>query len=170
MIMQTAQRVSESNAAQQQSDARALERIRRRTEASVAYHTRNPEQIPRRLDELDAEWDLERALAAGTSGLTLASLLFTVLRGGKWLLLGLGVQAFALQHALGRRCAPVDLLRSVGLRTRHEIDEERRELEALLDDAGGPDEQRGGDAEGGASQPSSDHQPAGSSGRSGETT
>jgi hypothetical protein len=151
MIMQTGRRVAEPQDQQQRaSTQRADERIRRRTEASLAYHRDNPEQIPQRLDELDAEWDLERALATGASGLTLASLLFSVLRGGKWLLLGLGVQGFVMQHALGRRSAPIEFLRNLGLRTRHEVEEERRQLESMLEDAGGPDEDSGtGDAEDG---------------------
>lgn len=147
MIM-TANRVSGHQTNEPQANERAEERIRRRTEASLAYHTNNPERIPQRLDELDAEWDIERALATGASGLTLMSLLFTVLRGGKWLLLGVGVQSVVMKHALGRRCATADLLRNLGLRMRREIDDERRQLESMLEDAGGPDESERGEGEG----------------------
>jgi hypothetical protein len=150
MIMQTHRRVAAPQDPSQTraSTQRADERIQRRTEASIAFYTQNPEQIPQRLAELDEEWDLERAMATGASGLTLASLVFSVLRGGKWLLLGLGVQGLVMQHALGRRSAPIELLRNVGLRTRQEIENERLELESLLDDAGGPDEDTGGTEQG----------------------
>jgi hypothetical protein len=145
-MMSTANRLSGSQAPGA-AEQRALERISRRTESSIAYHRENPQRIPQRLDELDAEWDLERTLAAAASGTTLASLLFTVLRGGRWLLLGLGVQGLVMQHALRGRCAPSDLLRNLGVRTRQEIEHERRELQTLLDDAGGPDEGETGDHE-----------------------
>jgi hypothetical protein len=147
MIMQTARPVSDSKAqAQEQATQRVTDRIRRRTEASLAYHRLNPERIPDRLEELEQEWDIERALTTAASGATLASLLFTILRGAKWLFLGLGAQAFVMQHALHGRCGPSDLLRNLGLRTRDEIEQEKFELQRMLDDAGGPDEQTGGEA------------------------
>ena len=46
-----------------------MERIRRDTEESVARMVSHPQAIGHRLKELDAEWDMERAIAANASAL-----------------------------------------------------------------------------------------------------
>jgi hypothetical protein len=49
------------------------ERIRRQTVANlVRYRNAAPEAIARRLDELDHEWDIERAIEANAAGIALA--------------------------------------------------------------------------------------------------
>lgn len=111
----------------------AAERIRRRTELELAWYAQHPEEIPRRLRELDREWDIERALETGSASLTLLGLALGVTVDKRWFLLSLGVQGFFLQHALQGWCPPLPLLRSVGVRTLQEIEAERHALTILYE-------------------------------------
>ena len=101
------------------------DRIRRDTEARIRYYSEHLELIPARLRALDREWDVERCLETGSATLSLFGLLRGFITGKKrWFLLPLGVQSFFLQHAVQGWCPPLPLLRSLGVRTRTEIDEE----------------------------------------------
>lgn len=128
MIASSAQRVSAQTA------PASNDRIRHQTQINLAYFAAHPDQIDRRLKELDQEWDIERVLETGSSTLTLTGLVLSVLRGRKWLLLSLGVQGFFMQHALQGWCPPLPLFRRLGVRTQMEIDEERCALKALRGD------------------------------------
>jgi hypothetical protein len=128
MIAESATRVSTH------TEQPVAEQIRRQTETNVAYFAAHPDQIDRRLRELDAEWDIERALETGSSTLTLTGLALSVLRGRRWLLLSLAVQGFFMQHALQGWCPPLPILRRLGFRTQYEIEQERYALKALRGD------------------------------------
>jgi hypothetical protein len=106
--------------------------IHERIEENVVYYERHRAEIPDRLDELDHEWDVERALATGSSCLSLAGLALGFLGRPRWFLLPLGVQAFYLQHTLQGWCPPLPVLRRLGFRTPAEIDDERSSLEEVL--------------------------------------
>ena len=110
------------------------DRIQQQARVNVAYYAAHPEQIARRLAELDREWDIERSLAMNSSALSLFGLAMTVLRGRRWLLLPLVVQGFFVQHAIEGWCPPLPLLRRLGLRTQFEIEQERYALKALRGD------------------------------------
>jgi len=110
------------------------ERIRLETERRIAYFTDHPDEIGARLRELDAEWDIERTLATGSSTLTLTGLLLGFGVNRKWLLLALGVQAFYMQHAMQGWCPPLPVFRSMGSRTQYEIEQERYALKAIRGD------------------------------------
>jgi hypothetical protein len=122
MIAASSRRVSDHT-----TDA-SNERIRRQIEANVAYYAQHPEQIDRRLAELDHEWDIERTLETGSSTLTLTGLLLGIVGNRKWLLLSLAVQGFFMQHALQGWCPPLPLFRRLGIRTADEINRERYAL------------------------------------------
>jgi hypothetical protein len=121
-----------------------------RAKESIAYYDGHREQIPRRLAELDREWDVERMLATGSSGLSLAGLALARAGLRRWLYLPLVVQGFYLQHTLQGWCPPLPVLRRLGFRTPAEIEFERNRLKALLREnaeekpatAGIPDHQR----------------------------
>ncbi|MGE0854429.1 MAG: hypothetical protein AB7I59_28720 [Geminicoccaceae bacterium] len=109
------------------------ERIRQDTERRLQFYEDHPENIGRRLLELDEEWDIERAIEAnaaviGFMGVALAA------RDRRWLLLPGMVTAFLFQHAVQGWCPPVPVLRRLGFRTSYEIEEERRALQALRGD------------------------------------
>lgn len=93
----------------------------------------DPDGIAARLESLDAEWDIERALELTSSALSLGGIAMAGrTRGMRWLLLPLVVQAFFFQHAIQGWCPPLPLLRRLGFRTQQEIERERYTLRALL--------------------------------------
>lgn len=135
------------------TDPRVNERIRRQTEMSLCYYGVHPEEIRQRLQELDEEWDVERALEAVSSGLSLMGFTWGVFRK-RWWLIGLAAQGFFLQHALQGWAPPVDLIRRLGFRTAPEIEAERYQLLALLGEQSRPETAgRAGEPVGQAFQP-----------------
>lgn len=109
------------------------QRIHACTRKSINYYTNHPGEIDARLEKLDAEWDIERALETGSSILSLTGLLLGITRSRRWLVLPLAVQSFFLQHALQGWCPPLPLLRRLGFRTALEIDDERCALEKIIE-------------------------------------
>ncbi|QDT14965.1 hypothetical protein [Alienimonas californiensis] len=91
----------------------------------------SPAVIDRRLDELDAEWDVERVLEANASTLALAGVVLGATVDKRWLFLPGAVTVFLLQHAVQGWRPPVTVLRRLGVRTVAEIDRERYALKAL---------------------------------------
>jgi DUF2892 family protein len=89
------------------------------------YASRPQDEVERRLDELDREWDIERALQVNAAALSLAGLVLGVTRDRKWLWVPGVVAGFLLQHAVSGWCPPVEVLRRWKLRTRGEIDAEK---------------------------------------------
>lgn len=111
------------------------QQIREQTAANVArYKSASPSEIDRRLQELDAEWDIERTIEANASTLILTGLGLGTFADKRFFLLPAAVAAFLLQHALQGWCPPVSVLRGMGFRTQTEIEEERYALKALRGD------------------------------------
>lgn len=102
--------------------------------ASIAWHEDHPEHIDQRLEELEDEWDVERTLEANAATLALTGTLLGISVDRRWLALPLAVTAFLLQHAVQGWCPPLPVLRSLGVRTREEIDRERYALKVLRGD------------------------------------
>jgi hypothetical protein len=125
MISTTANRVTQHTAPD------VAERIRTESEASIHYYKSHPEEIPRRLWDLEREWDVERTLETGSASLTLLGLVLGATVSRKWLLLSLGVQGFFLQHALQGWCPPLPVVRRLGVRTAQEIEAEKCALLAI---------------------------------------
>jgi hypothetical protein len=109
-------------------------RIQQETESRIAYYADHPDEIARRLGELDREWDIERAIEANASTLALAGVALGVTSGRRWLALPTLVTGFLLQHAIQGWCPPVPVLRRLGFRTAREIEQERYSLMALRGD------------------------------------
>ena len=108
--------------------------IDHRTNDNIRHYANSSEEvIRRRIEELEREWDIERALEVNASTLALTGLLLGVTVNRRWLLLPGFVLAFLLQHGLRGWCPPLPILRKMGVRTRGEIDREKYELKALLD-------------------------------------
>jgi hypothetical protein len=106
-------------------------RIREDLEATVRHHAAQPERIPARLEELAAEWDVERTLITNASTLMLTGLVLGTFVDRRWLALPGVVGTFLLQHGLQGWCPPLPLFRLLGVRTKEEILEERYALRAL---------------------------------------
>lgn len=124
---------SATRAKEQTADA-VNQRIRRQTQANIAYFAAHPEQIEQRLRELDEEWDIERWLELNSAALSLAGLTLALVHSRKWLLLPLVVQGFFLQHGIQGYCPPLPIFRRAGVRTEFEIEAERHALKALRGD------------------------------------
>ena len=108
--------------------------IDRKTERNIAHYSALDEAgIKRRVEELDAEWDIERVLEVNASTLALSGVALGALVNKKWLWLSAGVLGFLLQHGIQGWCPPLPVLRRMGIRTRGEID---REKYALIDQLG----------------------------------
>jgi hypothetical protein len=103
-------------------------------ERNVRYYSVHTEEIARRLDELDQEWDLERMIEANAAALALTGTVLGLTQHRKFLLLPAAVTGFLLQHAIQGWCPPVPLLRRFGFRTADEINRERYALKALRGD------------------------------------
>jgi hypothetical protein len=94
--------------------------------------------IDARIDELRAEWDIERTLEANAAAIALTGVILGVTVDRRWLLLPAVVTGFLLQHALQGWCPPLPLFRRLGVRTAAEIHEEMFALRVLRGDFGPP--------------------------------
>ena len=95
------------------------------------------DEISRRIDALDHEWDIERYLEVVAPALALTGVILGVRGSRKWLALTGTVLTFLVQHAVRGWCPPLEILRRGGVRTRREIEEERYALKALRGDFSG---------------------------------
>lgn len=111
------------------------EKILNRTRKDVErYCEADQETLARRLEELDREWDFERAIQTGASlhvllGLALGT--FVDRRFYAWSAL---IGGFLLLHALMGWAPPLPVLRRLGFRTQAEIEQERDALRILRGD------------------------------------
>lgn len=117
-----------------QTDPEVNDRIHADLLARVSELAQHPEQIDARLEELDREWDIERAIEANAATLAFAGVALGATLDRRWLILPALVSGFLLQHALQGWCPPVPVLRGLGFRTMAEIDRERFALKALRGD------------------------------------
>ncbi|MDP1581993.1 MAG: DUF2892 domain-containing protein [Bradyrhizobium sp.] len=118
-------------------------RIQQEIRSNVRHYAQNTHEIPRRLRELREEWDIERAIEANASALAFTGTVLGATGDRRWFALLALVTAFLFQHAIQGWCPPVPILRRLGFRTAHEIEQERTALMALRGDfdgvAGAPD-------------------------------
>lgn len=98
------------------------------------YASKPTREISARLAELDDEWDIERWLEANASTLALAGVGLAASVNKRWLVLSGVVLGFLLLHGTQGWCPPLPILRSLGIRTRSEIDRERFALKFLRGD------------------------------------
>lgn len=129
MLPSTAERVSVNTAPE------LNKRIREQTAASLErYKSSSRSEIQLRLNELDREWDIERAIGANAATVSLIGLGLGKFVDRRFYLLPTLVAGFLLQHAIQGWCPPVPIMRRLGFRTQTEIDEERYALKALRGD------------------------------------
>lgn len=93
-----------------------------------------PDDVSRRIAQLECEWDVERVLEANAATLALTGAVLGTTINRKWFWLTGGVLTFLLQHALSGWCPPLPVLRRLGVRTRGEIDQEKFALKAVRGD------------------------------------
>ena len=117
------------------TEAEINERIRQQTEENIArYRNAGSAAIDRRLQELDAEWDIERTLEANAAMASLIGLTLGATVDRRWFAFPAIVTGFLLQHALHGWCPPLPVFRRMGFRTSYEIDYERYALKILRGD------------------------------------
>jgi hypothetical protein len=92
------------------------------------------EELSRRIDELDREWDIERVLQTNASVIGLSGLVLGLAHNKKWMAVPGVVLPFLFQHAVQGWCPPVAVFRRMGYRTRKEIDKEKFALKYLRGD------------------------------------
>lgn len=109
-------------------------RIRSETEARVAYYAAHPWEIEHRLRELDAEWDVERAIETEAAGTILLGLGLGWAVDRRWFLIPAFASAMLLLHNLNGAYPLLPLFRRMGLRIQGEIATERYALKALRGD------------------------------------
>lgn len=110
-------------------------RIDERVERCVRYMAQQERsEIGHYLQQLEAEWDLNRALAVGCSVASLSGLLLARGLGRGWLGLSALASALLLQQGFAGHGPIAALVRSLGVRTRREIDLEKFALKALRGD------------------------------------
>ena len=112
-------------------------RIQQDIRTSVRHYAQHTHEIPRRLRELREEWDIERAIEANASALAFTGTVLGATGDRRWFALPALVTAFLFQHAIQGWCPPVPVLRRLGFRTAHEIEQERTALMALRGDFDG---------------------------------
>jgi hypothetical protein len=111
------------------------ERIEREMRDRImVYAHRSPEEISRRIVELEQEWDIERWLECNASTLAFGGVVMSLVGGKKWLLVPAVVLPMLFYHAVQGWCPPLPLLRRLGVRTQREIDAEIYALRLLRGD------------------------------------
>ena len=100
----------------------------------LIYANKSPEEISRRIAELQQEWDIERWLECNASTLALGGVVLSIVDGKKWLLVPALVLPMLFYHAVNGWCPPVPLFRRLGIRTQREIDAEIYALRLLRGD------------------------------------
>ena len=100
----------------------------------VSYANKSPEEITKRIMELEQERDIEQWLETNASVLAFGGVALGFLGGRKWLLVPALVLPFLFMHANQGWCPPLPLLRRLGVRTRREIEAERYALRLLRGD------------------------------------
>lgn len=95
------------------------------------------EAISRHIETLDREWDVERYLQMNAGLVSLSGVVLGALVSRRFLVLPAAVFGFFFQHATQGWCPPLPVFRSMGVRTRREINEEKYALKALRGDFDG---------------------------------
>ncbi len=127
----TAQRPSDH--VREVSPVSTNERIDREMRQNLRHYAKaSPEDIRKRIAELDKEWDVERTLELNASAIAFTGVILAATVNKKWLILPGIVTAFLAQHAIQGWCPPLPVIRAFGIRTRKEIDQERYALVDIL--------------------------------------
>jgi hypothetical protein len=128
------------------------QRIQRQLDENLLRFADSPARIGRRLQQLDAEWDIERAIEANASALAFTGIMLGATVDKRWLVIPALVTGFLFQHAVQGWCPPVPILRRLGFRTAYEIEQERQALKALRGDFSAIARRRGRTSRNGAAR------------------
>lgn len=129
---------SQGNQVERHTSDATQERIRSMTIANIDKFSKHRGDLDRRIKRLGDEWDIERYLDMNASALSLTGVILGAFVNRKWLLLPAAVLGFLFQHAVQGWCPPLPIFRSLGKRTKREIEIERNALKALRGDFEAP--------------------------------
>ncbi len=113
---------------------RLQDRLQVETKARLAYYANHPDEIGQRLQELDEEWDIERAIELEAAGTVLTGVALGTFVNRKWFLLSALASSMLLLHNMQGWYPLLPLLRWMGFRAPHEIAQERYALKAMRKD------------------------------------
>jgi hypothetical protein len=92
------------------------------------------EELTRRIQTLNAEWDTERYVEAKAALCVMGCSLFGMAKNKCWSFISLITATFLLQHALLGWCPTAPIMRKMGIRTPEEISREKFVLKMLRKD------------------------------------
>ncbi|KJS13713.1 MAG: hypothetical protein VR67_02830 [Peptococcaceae bacterium BRH_c8a] len=105
--------------------------IDRKTKSNINFYINaEKEQIARRINSLEREWDTERVLETNFAAMMILSTILGFTVNKKWFALGGIAGLFMLQHSLQGWCPPLTVIRRLGVRTMDEINYEKTVLGA----------------------------------------
>jgi hypothetical protein len=111
------------------------QRIDAQTQQCLERHASGDrEAISRHIDALSREWDVERYLQMNAGIVSLSGVVLGAMVSRRFLVLPAVVFGFFFQHATQGWCPPLPVFRKMGVRTRHEINQEKYALKALRGD------------------------------------
>ena len=102
-------RSSTSSEQNREIDQETIKNIRK-------YENRSTEDIEKRIQRLEKEWDIERLLETNMSTLALLGIALSIFVHEYWIILPVIVLLFFLQHALQGWCPPLPVFRRLGVR------------------------------------------------------
>jgi hypothetical protein len=103
-------------------------------ESIELYSSQDSEMINKRIKQLEQEWDIERALEVNMPIVALIGLALGIFVNPWWFIFPVIVMLFFLEHAIQGWCPPLPIFRSLGFRTKEEIEKERYALKILRGD------------------------------------
>jgi hypothetical protein len=98
------------------------------------FAARDREAISRHIEALDREWDVERYLQMNAGIVSLSGIVLGAIASRRFLVLPAVVFGFFFQHATQGWCPPLPVFRTMGVRTRREINKEKYALKVLRGD------------------------------------
>jgi len=120
-------KVSTSHKANEKLEKELLDNV------SKSIHA-GKEDISKRIEQLNKEWDTERVLEANASAIIVIGTILGFLVSDWYFLLCGFIAFFLLIHALMGWCPPLPLIRKLGVRTVYEICTEKMILKHLRGD------------------------------------
>ncbi len=128
--------LSTANRVKYHTSDKANQKIKEETLDNINYYRgRSNVELSNRIKELNNEWDIERVLETNASILiVLGSILAITTNKKYWPFFTGAIGGFLLQHATKGWCPPLPIIRSLGIRTSSEIDEEKFYLKYLRGD------------------------------------
>jgi hypothetical protein len=110
-------------------------RIDDKTKQRIAFYaTQDADSISNRIKELETEWDTERVLEVNMPIVAMIGLALGIFVNEWWFIFPVIVLLFFLQHAIQGWCPPLPIFRSLGYRTKEEINQEKYALKLLRGD------------------------------------